>query len=154
MRRKLITAVGLLIILAGAFLNGTAQTNDRWNRLSTVGNKTRVIVEQDPGKAVKGRFARVNNEKLVLRVRGGEVDIPRDSITAVYSVRRSSRMKRGLIGALAGAGAGVGIGVAAVTLGGGDPLIAAGGFLIGIPVGAVIGAATAGSRKGELLYSR
>jgi len=64
-------------------------------------------------------------------------------------------VKRGVIGALAGAGAGLLIGAATVAATKGDGLIAAGGFLYGIPIGAAIGVATAGgTKKGELVYSR
>ena len=147
-------SICILFVLSTAAVSGSAQGGDRWSQLASVGVGTRLIVDQDNGRVVKGKFARATDNSLVLRVSGSEVALPRDSIAAVHRSRRSSRLKRGMIGALAGAGAGIGVGVAAVLVGKADPLVPAGTLLIGIPVGAAIGAATANSKKGELLYSR
>jgi hypothetical protein len=152
----------LLPILLAAFvciglpqaLNGQSR-DDQWNRLASISSGTRLVVDQDGTKALKGRFVRSTGQTLTLRTGGREIDLPRDAVSAVYRARRSSRLKRGLIGALAGAGAGLLFGAVAVAATKGDPLIGAGGVLIGIPAGAVIGAASGGgTKKGELIYSR
>src|SRR5687767_7122967 len=147
-------SICILFVLSAAAVSVSAQAGDRWSQLASVRAGTQLIVDHDNGRVVKGKFARVTDNSLVLRVSGSEVDLPRDAVAAVHRSRRSSRLKRGMIGALAGAGAGIGIGVAAVLVGKADPLVPAGTLLIGIPVGAAIGAATASSKKGELLYSR
>ena len=147
-------SICIMIVLAAGAAFVSAQTGDRWGQLASVSVGTRLIVDQDNGRVVRGKFVRATDNSLVLRVSGSEVDLPRDSIAAVHRSRRSSRLKRGMIGALAGAGAGIGIGVASVLVGKADPLVPAGTLLIGIPVGAAIGAATASWKKGELLYSR
>lgn len=139
---------------AASAVNG--QNRDaQWNGLASLSTGTRLVIDQDGKKAVKGRFVRATDQVLTLKTGGREIGLPRDAVSAVYLGRRPSRVKRGLIGALAGAGAGLLVSGVVIAATKGDPLIGAGGFLIGIPVGAAIGAATAGgSKKGELIYSR
>lgn len=127
---------------------------DEWKRLTLLPSNTRLYVESDGRKPIKGRLLRVTDNGLTLRAGGRDVELPQATISAVYYGKRSSKLKRGLIGALAGAGAGVLIGGLAAA-GGADPLVAAGGFIYGIPAGAAIGALTSGGiKKGELIYSR
>lgn len=127
---------------------------DEWKRLSLLPANTRLYVESDGRKPTKGRLLRVTDSGLTLRAGGRDVELPQVSVSAVYYGRRSSKLKRGLIGALAGAGAGVLIGGLAAA-GGADPLVAAGGFIYGIPAGAAVGALTGGGmKKGDLIYIR
>lgn len=127
---------------------------DEWKRLTLLPANTRLFVESDGRKPTKGRLVRVTDSGLTLRANGREVELPQASISTVYYGRRSSRLKRGLIGALAGAGAGILIGGLAAGAGA-DPLVAAAGFIYGIPAGAAVGALTAGGmKKGDLIYSR
>lgn len=142
-----------ICVAASPVLNG--QTPDeKWNRVTSLSSDTRLFVENDGRKPIKGRLVSATDQTLTIKADGREIAIPRAGISAIYFGKRPSRTKRGLIGALAGAGAGVLIGgIAAVA--GADPLVAAGGFLYGIPAGAVIGVATAGGmKKGNLIYSR
>lgn len=125
-----------------------------WDRLSLVPVNSKLFVESDGKKPTKGKLVRVTDNGLTIRSSGRDVEIPQSSISAVYYGKRPSRLKRGLIGALAGAGAGVLIGGLAAAAGA-DPLIAAGGFIYGIPAGATIGALSGGGmKKGDLIYSR
>jgi hypothetical protein len=134
----------------------TAQSSDeRWGGLNDLRPGTRIVIEVDGSKPLKAKFATSTDQKLAVLVKGKRVEIDRSTISAVYFGRESSKLKRGLIGALAGAGAGMLIGAATVAATKGDGLIAAGGFLYGIPIGAAIGVATAGgTKKGEMIYSR
>ena len=146
--------VGLFLFTFVAGVNAQS-SDDRWRALNDLKPGTRIVVDQDGGRSVKAKFASSIDQKLALMVKGKRIEIDRSTILAVYLGRKSSKVKRGLIGALAGAGAGMLIGAATVAATKGDGLIAAGGFLYGIPIGAAIGVATAGgTKKGELLYSR
>ncbi|HTH36949.1 MAG TPA: hypothetical protein VL572_03245 [Pyrinomonadaceae bacterium] len=146
--------VGLFLFTFVAGVNAQS-SDDRWRALNDLKPGTRIVVDQDGGRSVKAKFASSIDQKLAVMVKGKRIEIDRSTILAVYLGRKSSKVKRGLIGALAGAGAGMLIGAATVAATKGDGLIAAGGFLYGIPIGAAIGVATAGgTKKGELLYSR
>ena len=151
----------LVILLSGFFLlssvsAGAAQTgDDRWRGLADLKPGTRIVIDQGGTKPLKARFAGVADQTLSVMSDGKRVDIDRSAVSAIWLGRRSSKLKRGLIGGLAGAGAGLLIGAVTVAATKGDPLIGAGGFLCGIPVGAAIGVATAGgTKKGEMIYSR
>lgn len=143
--------------LAFLFLIGSANAQPRdeqWNSLGSLPSGTRLLIERDGFRPLKAKFAAADGRTLSVTSGGKPVAIPRGEISAVYLGKRSSRIKRGMIGALAGAGAGFLLGGVAAAVGKTDPLLAAGGFLIGMPVGAVIGAASGGVRRGELIYSR
>lgn len=147
--------LGIFVFIGTPHLINGQDRDDQWKKLASLSSGTRLVVDQDAKKALKGRFVRATDNELVLKSGGREVGLSREAVSAVYVGKRSSRIKRGLIGALAGAGAGFLIGGATAAATKGDGLIAAGGFLIGVPVGAAIGAATGGgSKKGELIYSR
>ena len=143
------------VCLAASSVVQAQGSDDRWNGLASISTGTRLVVDQDGKRNVKGRFVSLTGQELSIRAGGKVVGLPRESVAAVYLARRSSRVKRSVIGALAGAGSGLLIGVLAVSVTKGDPLIAAGGIMLGMPAGAVIGAATGGNtKKGELVYSR
>jgi hypothetical protein len=150
-----------VIFLTGSFLFLLAPgiwgqtSDDRWRGLADLKPGTRIIVEQDGREPLKAKFASSADQTLAVMSKGKRVEIDRAAVSAVFLGKKSSKLKRGLIGALAGAGAGMLVGAVTVAATKGDPLIAAGGFLYGIPIGAAIGVATAGgTKKGELLYSR
>ena len=154
--KSLLTGIFLLIAIGGitSDLNAQAGT-DRWNDLRSLKEGTRLVVDYDGQPALKAKFSGATDQSLAVMSKGKRVEITRDQISAVYLGRKSSKLKRGLIGGLAGAGAGLLVGAATIAATKGDPLIAAGGFLYGIPIGAAIGVATAGgTKKGDLLYSR
>ena len=144
------------LFLFSLFVDVRAQTSDeRWRGLADLKPGTRIVVDQDGRGPLRVKFAGAADQTLAVMSEGKRVEIDRSAIAAVYLGRKSSKTKRGLIGGLAGAGAGLLISAVAVAATKGDPLIGAGGVLIGIPVGAAIGVATAGgTKKGELLYTR
>lgn len=129
-----------------------------WANVEAVKINSALIVETKTGAAVKGRVASVTPTTLNLSNDGRAFALERADIARVYRAKKSSRLKRALIGAGIGLGIGVGISVVSVLTGldGDDPLGAGAGFiygvLVGVPAGAVIGAATAKSSKGVLLY--
>ena len=146
--------LGVFVIALAASLSAQS-SDDRWRGLNDLKPGTRIVIDQDGSKSLKARFASSTDQNLAVMSKGKRIEIDRSTITAVYLGRKSSKVKRGFIGALAGAGAGLLIGAATVAATKGDGLIAAGGFLYGIPIGAAIGVATAGgTKKGELVYSR
>ena len=146
--------IGIVVFIFASDISAQS-SDDRWRGLNDLKPGTRIVVDQDGGKPLKAKFASSTDQHLSVMVKGKRVEIGRSTISAVYLGRRSSKLKRGLIGALAGAGAGMLIGAATVAATKGDGLIAAGGFLYGIPIGAAIGVATAGgTKKGEMIYSR
>ncbi|NOT48739.1 MAG: hypothetical protein HOP17_13445 [Acidobacteria bacterium] len=150
-----LSAFLLVFVCLGASTATHAQTIDeKWNKVVSLAYGTRIFVETDGRKPLKGKFVKADDRDLTVKVNAREVAVSRDSVSAVYFGKRPSKVKRGLIGALAGAGAGVLIGGIAAAAGA-DPLIAAGGFLYGLPAGAVIGVATSGGMKqGSLIYAR
>jgi hypothetical protein len=149
-----ICCLSLLLSLLTLAAPINAQTAGDWSAVSSLRTGTRVFVETDNGQIGSVRFQNLTGDALVLAKDGRPIAVQRGSVMQIYLQRRPSRTKRSLIGALAGAGAGALIGVVATVAGGADPLTAAGGFLIGIPAGAVIGAATAQAERGPLLYRR
>ena len=148
------SALILLSVLAASTSVAAQSEDEKWNRVTPLSAGTKLVVEADGRKLVKGKLVQATENSLTLRTRGKDVAIPRQDISAVFLGEGSSKIKRGLIGALAGAGAGVLIGGIAAAAGA-DPLVAAGGFLFGIPAGAAVGVATSGgTKKGSLIYAR
>lgn len=144
-----------LILFTGAPDISAQSRDDQWNRVVSLRSGTRIIVDQDGKKAVKAKFLHATEQIMTVTSGGKQIAIARSDIAAVYLGKSGSRTKSTVIGALAGAGAGVTAGVIATVAAKADPLTAAGGFLIGVPAGAVIGFFTGGGmKKGELVYSR
>ncbi len=153
--RHLPKLVFVAIFLLAAASNGFTQaTDERWRSVEVLNSGTKLIIETDASTPIIGKFSSANGQTLKIRRGGKVIDIPRATVAAIYSARSPSRWKRGLIGALAGAGAGLLVGGVMVAATKGDPLIPAGGVLIGLPVGAAIGAATGKTKRGALIYSR
>lgn len=152
-----IKAFALFFVLAITLITSLttmAQTSIQdWKTIENIGRKTNLIVETKTGATVKGKISSVTSTALNLSSRGKTIVLERSEIARVYRTKKSSRLKGILIGAGIGAGIGFGLGgvyaIATKTNG----LAAAGGFLYGLPVGAVIGGLTGGkSRKGILIY--
>jgi len=153
---SLFAFVAAVLIAASS---ASAQTaTETWANVEAVKIKSPLIVETKTGAIVKGKVTSVTATTLNLSSGGKAVALERDDIAKVYRGKKSSRLKRALIGAGIGLGIGAGIsGVYVLVKRDGDPLAAGAGliygFLVGVPVGAVVGAATGGkSRKGVLLY--
>ncbi len=108
-----ISIVAVLFVAVVADVNAQS-SDDRWRGLNDLKPGTRIVVDQDGGKPLKAKFASSTDQNLTVMSKGKRVEIDRSTISAVYLGRRSSKLKRGLIGALAGAGAGMLIGAATV----------------------------------------
>lgn len=142
--------LGTIIVAEASAQN----TQDKWDRLATLAQGTRLVVDADGGRTLKGKLVRIGDRSITVRSNGRDVEVTQESVSAVYYGKRTSRLKQALIGGLAGIGAGFLIGGVAAA-GGADPLAAAAGVLYGLPAGAAIGAATGGKlKKGDLIYSR
>lgn len=124
-----------------------------WSAVSVLKPGTRVYINARNGKEVKGKIVAVSDAALDIRSNGKNVSIGRGDVLTIHLARRGSILKRALIGAAAGAGIGAGVGAGVVAATKSDGLAAAAGFLYGIPIGAVVGAATTGHKRGELIYS-
>lgn len=153
-RRFILSIFGLFLLTFAAGVNAQS-SDDRWRELNGLKPGTRIVIDQDGATSLKAKFASSTDQSIAVTAKGKRIDIDRSTISAIYVGRKSSKVKRGLIGGLAGAGAGLLIGAVAIAATKESPLIGAGAFLYGIPIGAAIGVATAGgTKKGELLYSR
>ena len=142
-----------LFIVLFAFASVTAQASiSDWANVESLSARKSVIIETVSGATLKGRINSVDTDTVVINSKGRSVSIQRTDVQRVYLTKRGSIVKRALIGAAAGAGIGTAIGVIG-TVATKDPLVAAGGFIFGIPAGAAIGAMTAGRKRGELIYS-
>lgn len=143
--------VWLMLIAASS---ASAQFEQQsWANVETVKIESALIVETKTGATVKGKVASVTPTTLNLSSGGRAIALERDNIARVYRALKGSRLKRALIGAGIGAGAGFGIGGVYSVIKKENGLAAAAGFIYGLPIGAVVGAATGGkSRKGVLLY--
>ena len=148
---SLFAFVAVMLIAASS---ASAQTEQNpWANVEAVKIKSVLIVETKTGGSVKGKVTSVTATTLNLSSGGKAVALERDDIARVYRGKKSSRLKRALIGAGIGAGVGFGIGAAYSVINKQNGLAAAGGILYGLSIGAIVGAATGGkSRKGVLLY--
>jgi hypothetical protein len=144
--RSLLLAVVLLFIVAPV-------CGQDWSTVTRLRSGTRVYLNAKGGDELKGKVVSVSGKAVELRVNGGVVTVAKDNVLTIHLARRGPRLKRAFIGAAAGAGIGVGVGAGVVAATKSDGLAAAAGFLYGIPVGAVVGAVTAGHKRGELIYS-
>lgn len=135
-------------------LDASAQSaaND-WGRVEAIDAKTKLIAETKAGQTIKGNLMSVTPTALNLSRDGRSIVLLRQDVARVYRTKKGSRIKSALIGAGIGIAVGIGIGVAYVYATKGDPLIAAGGLLYGLPIGAAIGGLTGGkTKKGLLIY--
>ena len=144
--RSLLLSVALLFIVAPI-------CGQNWSAVTRLKPGTRIYLVTRNGDEMKGKVVSVSDRAVDLRVNRRNLSVVKDNILTIHLARRDSPLKRALIGAAAGAGIGVvmGVGVTAATKS--DGLAAAAGFLYGIPVGAVVGAATAGHKRGKLIHS-
>ncbi len=145
----MLTFCSLLLVVAAH-----AQTDDdKWQNVQALSEKRSVVVETKTGKTIKARFQSATIDSLRLLKSGKPIDLARNDVAAVYLGRRGSILKRAFIGALAGAGAGLIVGGIYSVATKSAPLAGAGGFLYGIPIGAVIGGVSGGrTKKGTLIY--
>ncbi len=127
--------------------------NDKWKNVQSLSEKKSVVVETKTGQTIKAKYQSATDGSLRLLKSGKTFELDRNEIAAVYLGRRVSILKRAVIGAFAGAGAGVLVGAIYTVATKTNGLAAAGGFLYGIPVGAVIGGVSESkTKKGILIY--
>ena len=124
-----------------------------WTSVTGLKSGTRIYLSQKNSQEYKGKVVAVSDSSIEVRVGGRSISIARGDVLTIHLARRGSILKRALIGAAAGAGIGFGIGAGVVAATKSDGLAASGGFLYGIPIGAVVGAITTGHKKGRLIYS-
>lgn len=141
-----------LFFAAASTSSAQASAND-WSALESLKSGSKVIVLTKSGRELNGKLLKTSSTGIEVKSGSTATAITRDDVQTVHRSRRGSMLKRALIGAAAGAGIGVAVGgiVAVATKSNG--LAAAGGFLYGIPIGAVVGAATTGRKRGELIYN-
>lgn len=147
----------MLCVVAVVVLGGVpfvcGQGQDGWDEVVKIRSGTRLYVTTQDEREHVAKLVQADGNKLVLKASGGRtIELPQNSIRTIHRARKGSVLKRALIGAAAGAGIGVGIGVLATAVRKSNGLEAAGGFLIGIPVGAAVGAATTSTKRGALIY--
>ena len=140
------------ILFVFVVLLASTASAQSWDSVESLKPNTRIVIVNKRGDEIKGKIGAVSKNDLELRREGKTATFAKDDIQNIYLSRRGSMLKRALIGAAAGAGIGVAVGVAVTVATKGDGLAAAGGFIYGIPAGAVIGAATAGRKRGRLIY--
>lgn len=152
--RAFATLFVLAIIMLITSITTPAQTSiGDWRTIENIGRKTNLIVETKTGGTIKGKVSSVTSATLNLSSGGKTIALERSNIAKIYKTKKSSRLKRALIGAGIGAAVGVGIGVVYTVATKTNGLAAAGGFLYGLPAGAIIGGLTGGkSRRGALIY--
>ncbi len=123
-----------------------------WNAVESLAAGKRIFVETKAGETLVAKLASSDATSITLRHSGRSVRLGRDDVARIFTAARKSRIKRAFWGAAAGGGIGIalGIGLGIATK---EPLLGAGGVLIGFPAGAAIGAATTGHKRGKLIYS-
>jgi len=89
-----------------------ATENPAWNNLKQLspGQQVRVVVNSN--KTVKGRFQSGTDDAIIIRSKGADQTLSRNSVQQVSSRRAGHRGWHALIGAAIGAGAGLGTGAA------------------------------------------
>jgi len=154
MKTKIFVSLFAFAVMLAVSSVAAAQTsNQDWGNVQAVKLKTNLIVETKTGATVKGKVSGATPTTLNLSSGGKTIALERDEVSKVYRAKKSSRLKRALIGAAIGAGVGFGIGGVYALTTKGNGLAAAAGFIYGLPIGAVIGAVSGGkNRKGELIY--
>ena len=145
--------IRVAILAAFFLLAAVCASAQDWSAVQGLEPGTRVHVTTKTGSELKGKINSATDSNAQLSVNGRILPLSKDEILTIHLTRRGSIAKRALIGAAAGAGIGAAVGAGAVAATKSDGLAAAGGFLYGIPIGAAIGAATTGHKRGKLIYS-
>lgn len=147
------TFFAVAVLLFAASQSAAQSPNQDWRSVEAMSNKTSLIVETKTGTTVSGKVVEVTPTTLNLMRGGKTIALERGDIAKIYRAKKSSRLKRALIGVGIGAGVGFGIGGIYALITKGSGLIASAGLLYGLPIGAVVGGLSGGkNRKGELIY--
>ena len=141
-----------LIVLVAA-IHGFSQTSvNDWAAVEGLRTGTQVIVLTKDGNETKAKIKAVASDRIEL-TKGAVSTISRADVQQVYRTRRGGMVTRALVGAAAGAGIGLVVGAGIVAAKKSDPLTGLGTVMIGIPVGAAVGAITTPRKRGKLVYS-
>ncbi len=124
------------VLLCGLAIPALAQ-RDNWDNLDKLKAGNKIKVMQTNLKVVEGKFVRVSDENLTLRIDQQEVVIPRDQ---VYRVTHTSRGRNALIGLAVGGGLGAAMAGCCVEREGNYQAAMAGALAGDAAVGAAIGA--------------
>ena len=147
-------ALALIILFVNAVTVAGQTADEDWSRIENLRENTRVIIQTKDGRELKAKIFRAGPSSMDVRINGRSAVIQRDAVEAIYGTRRGSRLKGALKGGLIGGLVGVGVLTIYTLAAKADPLTAAAGVEFGVPLGAVIGAASVGkSKRGELLYT-
>lgn len=135
--RATLPLVGLLVSCSLS-----AAENSAWDNLKQLvpGQQVRIVV--DGNKTVKGQFQSSTDDAIVIRSKGADQTVSRNSVQRVSSRRAGHRGRHALIGAAIGAGAGLGTGAAIDTDCSGNSMVCTGnmGKAILTPVFGLLGA--------------
>ena len=142
-----------VILSALLFLFAVPAYAQDWSAVTALKQGTKIYLDTKRGVELKGKIIVVTQSAIEIRSNGRSVLANKDDVATIVLARRGSRLGRALRGAAIGAGIGAGIGAIVVAATKSDGLIAAAGVIYGFPIGAVAGAATAGDKRGRLIYS-
>jgi len=135
----------LVCLVIGFVLAPRLQAQEsQWQDLGQIKAGTKIQVVERSLKSTTGRFLRISDTDLALKVETKEVVVPRDQVYRV-SIRGKNRKRNVLIGLAAGAAVGGALGVAVLErepgYGGAVAGMIAGWAGIGAGIGAVVPAA-------------
>lgn len=154
MKNRMCGLVVTITLMLTATIVSLAQSSQQdWSNVKNLSPGTKLIVETKNRETIKGDITGVSNSALSLSNNGNSITLNQGEISEIHLAKKSSLIKRAFIGAGIGAAVGFGIGGIYSLATRGDGLAAAGGLIYGLPIGAVVGAATSGKvRKGKLIY--
>lgn len=103
-------ALPLVGLLVSCSLHATE--NPAWNNLKQLSPSQQVRVVVNSNKTVKGQFQSSTDDAIIIRSKGADQTLSRNSVQQVSSRRAGHRGRHAIIGAAIGAGAGLGTGAA------------------------------------------
>ena len=109
--QRITWAMFLLVLLPGFGLAQTGQAS--WDNLKQLRAGQKIVVVDMKWKSVKGTFVSVSEEAISLRVKQGEVAVPRPDVLRVSDREHSKSLRNKLLGLAIGAGAGAAVGLGA-----------------------------------------
>ena len=145
--------ITITLILTTTFVSSAQSSQQNWTSIKNLTSGTNLIVETKNRETIRGTVNSVTDSALNLSSSGNITTLNQNEIAKVYLTKKGSRIKGAFLGAGIGAAVGFGIGGIYSLATRGNGLAAAAGLIYGLPVGAVVGAATSGKvRKGKLIY--
>ncbi|MGI8642443.1 MAG: hypothetical protein ACR2MG_21140 [Pyrinomonadaceae bacterium] len=143
----------MVLMLTATFVSLAQSSPQDWSSVKNLTPGTNLIIETKNRETIRGNVNSATDSALNLSSGGNIITVNQNDISEIYLTKKSFRIKRAFIGAGIGAAVGFGIGGIYSLITRGDGLAAAAGLIYGLPIGAVVGAATNGKvRKGKLIY--